>query len=125
VENQPSIEAKTEFATQGEIVMGAVKIVDETLFIKEIPTATKGGERHCNKECKLNDRANANKSTIGDKTRINAQTFKDAISYQILDDDNSSIDSIYVEKQEDCRMYYLIYRTVTLKISLCRSYYKT
>ena len=74
--------------------MGAVEIVEETLFVKEIPTTTKGGERHYDEECEFDDRANANGSTIGDETRSDAQIFKDAVSYQILDDDNSSIDSI-------------------------------
>ena len=89
---------------QGEIAIGAVEIVEETLFVKEIPTAAKGGERHCDKECELDDRANANGSSIGDETRSDAQIFKDAVSYQISDDDISSIDSIQAEKQEDCRM---------------------
>jgi hypothetical protein len=93
-ENWPSAEAETEFATQGEIAMGAVEIVEETLFVKEIPTAAKGGERHCDEECELDDRANADGSATGDETRSDAQIFKDAVSYQILDDDNSSIDSI-------------------------------
>jgi hypothetical protein len=31
-ENRPSAEAETEFATQGEIAMGAVEIAEETLF---------------------------------------------------------------------------------------------
>ena len=96
--------------------MGAIEIVEETLFIKEMPTTTKSGERHCNEECELDDRANANGSATRDKTASNAQTFIDTISYQISDD-NSSIDSIQAEKQEDCRTYYLIYGTVTLKMS--------
>jgi hypothetical protein len=74
-------EAEMEFATQGEIAMGAVVIGEETLFVKEIPTAAKGGERHCHEECELDGRANADGSATGDETRSDAQTFKDAVSY--------------------------------------------
>jgi hypothetical protein len=116
-ENRPSAEAETEFATQGEIAMGAVEIVEETLFVKEISTAAKDGERYCDEECELDDRANADGSATGDETRSDAQTFKDAVFYQISDDDNSFINSIQAEKQEDCRTYYLIHGTVTLKMS--------
>jgi hypothetical protein len=118
-------ETETEFATQGEIAIGAVVIGEETLFVKEIPTAAKGSERHRDEEYELDDRANADGPAAGDETRSDAQTFKDAVSYQISDDDNSSIDTIQTEKQEDSRTYYLINGKVTLKMSPRRSRRKT
>ena len=44
--------------------MGAVEIVEETLFIKEIPTAAKGGERHCDEECELDNDDNSSIDSI-------------------------------------------------------------
>jgi hypothetical protein len=100
--------AKMEFVMQGEIAIRAVVIGEETLFVKEVPTTTKG-ESHYNKECELNNRANANRSAIRDKTRSDAQTFED------------DIDCILAEKQGDGRTFYLIYRIVIVNINLHKS----
>jgi hypothetical protein len=63
--------AKTEFATQREIAIRAVVIKEETLFVKEVLTAAKG-KSYYDKECELDNKANANKSAIGDKTKSDA-----------------------------------------------------
>lgn len=104
---EPEAEAETEFATQEEIAMGAVVMGEETLFVDEVPTAAEGGERHRDEECERDDRASADGSATGDETRSDAQTFEGAASHQISDDDNSSINSIRAETQEDGRTYYL------------------
>ena len=87
-------------------------------------TAADSNRTCCDKEGKLDNRANVDMSAIGDKTISNAQIFEDAASYQTSDNDNSSIDSIQLEKQEDSRTSYFIYRRVMVKISLHRSRYK-
>ncbi|KAF8540205.1 hypothetical protein BDD12DRAFT_804699 [Trichophaea hybrida] len=104
-------EAETGFATQG-----AGEMEEETLFVDEMPTAADGSGRRRAEEGELDDRANADGSAIGDETRSDAQIFEDAASYQISDDD-SSVDSIQAEKQEDGRMQYFIHATVRVKMS--------
>src|SRR5271170_6705753 len=92
--------AETEFAMQGEIATGAVVIGEETLFVEEVPTAAEG-ESHCDEECELDNRADADGSAIGDETRSDAQTFED------------DVDRILAKKQGDGRTFYLIRGTVT------------
>jgi len=90
---------------------------EETLFIVEMPTAADGSGRCRAGEGELDDRVNADGSATGDETRSDAQIFEDTASHQISDDDDSSLDSIRAEKQEDGRMYYVIRGTVTVKMS--------
>ena len=56
--------------------------------------------------------------------RNDARILEDAASYQISDD-NSSVDSMRAEKQEDGRAYYLIRGTITVKMSPYRSRRRT
>ena len=89
------VEAETEFATQGT---GAME--EETLFVAEMPTSANGHEERYDEECELDDRASTAESATRDETRSNTQIFEDAAPHQILDDDNSFVDSIRAEKQE-------------------------
>ena len=83
-----------------------------------MPTAADGSGRRRAGEGELDDRVNADGSATGDETRSDAQIFEDTASHQISDDDDSSLDSIGAEKQEDGRTYYVIHGTVTVKVSL-------
>jgi hypothetical protein len=88
-------EAETEFAKQE-----AGEIEEETLFVIEILTAASSSGRRRTGEGELNSRVNANRSAIGDETSSDAQSFEDAVSDQISDNDSSSFRSIRAEKQE-------------------------
>ena len=115
LESVVEAKAKTEFAIQE-----ADTIEKETLFIAKTPTITNNSRKHCNREGELDNRANAGRSATGDKTIDNTQIFEDAASYQMSDNNNSSVDSIQAEKQ-DSRTYHFTYRIVTVKISLHKS----
>jgi hypothetical protein len=86
-------EAETEFAIQRA---GAIE--GETLFVAETPTTTDGSRRHCNREGELDNRENAGGSATEDETIGDTQIFEDTASYQMSDNDNSSVDSIQAEK---------------------------
>jgi hypothetical protein len=109
-------EAETEFAMQGA---GAIE--GETLFVAETPTTTDGSRRYRNGEGELDNRENAGGSATEDETIGDAQIFEDAASHQMSDNDNSSVDSIRAEKQEDSRTYHFTHGMVTVKISPHRS----
>ncbi|KAF8846422.1 hypothetical protein BDZ45DRAFT_700004 [Acephala macrosclerotiorum] len=104
------IEVETGFPTQEASV-----IEKETLFADEMLIAVNSSRKRCDKESEFDNRANADGSTIKNETINNTQIFE---TYQISDDDNSSIGSIQAKKQKSSRMYYLIRGTVTMKISL-------
>jgi hypothetical protein len=80
-------EAKIEFIMEGEIIIGAAVIREETLMAKEAPTALRGDEGHGDKECELGELASVNASATGDETISDAEFFADAVSYQSSDDD--------------------------------------
>ena len=68
----------------------------------------------------FNDRANANGSATGDGTS-DTHIFEGAVSDQISDNNDSSVDSIWAEKQEDGRMHHPIHTTVTVRMKPRRS----
>jgi hypothetical protein len=103
--------AVMELASQG-----AVAIEEHSLFVPEMPTTANGSRKHRDREDKLDDRVNADRSATGDETIGDAQIFEDAASYQISDN-NSSINNTWAEKQKDSRTYYLTHGIVTVKIS--------
>jgi hypothetical protein len=111
----PATEARAEmeFVTQGETAIG-----EETLFVDEVPTAAKAGERRRYGEFELDELASADESATGDETISDDQVFEDAASYKSLDDDLYDVNCILGEKQGDGRTCYLIYGTVTMKMNL-------
>jgi hypothetical protein len=104
--------AETEFATQEETAIG-----EEILFVDEVPTAAEAGERRCYDEFELDELASADEFATRDETISDDQVFKDAASHKSLDDDLYDVDRIPEEKQGDSRTYYLIRRTVTMKMN--------
>jgi hypothetical protein len=62
-------------------------IGEETLFVDEVPTATKAGERRRYREFELDELASAKGSAAGDETISDDQGFEDATYYKSLDDD--------------------------------------
>jgi hypothetical protein len=73
-------------------------------FLFEKRYQWRGGRRRAG-EGELDDRANADGSTTGDEIRSDTRILGDAASYQISDYDNSSVNSIRAEKQEDGRTW--------------------
>jgi hypothetical protein len=103
---------ETEFVTQRKTA-----IEEKTLFVDKMPTAAEADKRYCYKKFKLDELTNADKSFIEDETISNNQVFENTVFYKSLDDDLYNVDYILEEKQRDNRIYYLICKTVTIKMN--------
>ena len=77
---------------EGEIIMEATTIREETLLAREMPTPLMGDKEHSDKECRLDKLVSVNISATEDETISNAEFFADAVSCQSLDDELFYID---------------------------------
>ena len=73
--------AKTEFVMEGEIIIGAAVIREETLMAEEAPTALRGDEGHGNKECELGELVSVDASATRDEMISDVEFFVDAVSH--------------------------------------------
>jgi hypothetical protein len=93
----------------------------ESLFIDEMPIATKDSKNRRNKESELNNSVYISRAMAGDKKLKDAQIFKGVASRQISGNKNSPVNSILIEMQGDNRKHYIIRGMVTVKMSLNKS----